>query len=235
MYTVVCAQHVKLQIHIMSLYIHPSFPAQSIDPRQVEVWLPPSYEASDRRYPVLYMHDGQNVFNPETSTHKVPWGVDEALTRLVAENTAREAIVVAAWCTSQRVREYMPAKAFDTPRGAAMKTEAFQQFGLPLSDQYLQFLVTELKPFVDTTYRTLPAQPDTFIMGSSMGGLISLYALCEYPHVFGGAGCVSTHWVVADGICVDYMRDALPQAGQHRLYFDYGTEGIDAPYGNYSA
>ncbi|MCB9134197.1 MAG: alpha/beta hydrolase [Anaerolineales bacterium] len=216
----------------MSLQIHPSFPSLFIDPRQVEVWLPPSYATQpDRHYPVLYMHDGQNVFNPETSTHKIPWGVDKVLTQLIAENQAREAIVVAAWCHPEKRRnEYMPTKAFNTPRGAAIKARAFQVAGPTLSDEYLKFLVTELKPFIDTTYRALPGQPDTFVMGSSMGGLISLYAVCEYPEVFGGAGCVSTHWVAAEGICVDYMRAALPRAGQHKLYFDYGTMGTDAPY-----
>lgn len=66
--------------------------------------------------------------------------------------------------------------------------------GLPISDHYLEFLVAELKPFIDSQYRTLPGQPHTFIMGSSMGGLISLYATLEYPHIFAGAGCLSTHW-----------------------------------------
>jgi predicted alpha/beta superfamily hydrolase len=160
------------------------------------------------------MHDGQNVFNPATSTHKIPWGVDEVLTSLIAAHKVRETIVVAAWCNPlKRANEYMPAKALDTPRGKKLKAQGEKSFGPLLSDEYLKFLVAELKPFVDTSYRTLPGQPDTFIMGSSMGGLISLYALCEYPRVFGGAGCVSTHWVAGDGICVDYMRTALPRAG----------------------
>ncbi len=217
---------------VMTLHIHPAFPSQYIDPRQIEIWLPPSYEtAPDQRFPVLYMHDGQNVFNPATSTHKIPWGVDVVLTDLIAARKVRETIVVAVWCNPpKRPNEYMPAKALDTPRGEKIKVQGQKQFGPLLSDEYLKFLVTELKPFVDATYRTLPGQPDTFIMGSSMGGLISLYALCEYPQVFGGAGCVSTHWVAGDGICVDYMRTALPRAGQHKVYFDYGTVGIDAPY-----
>ncbi|NUM48827.1 MAG: alpha/beta hydrolase [Anaerolineales bacterium] len=215
----------------MPIQIHPSFPSQFIDPRQVEVWLPPSYATTpDRRYPVLYMHDGQNVFNPETSTHKIPWGVDEVLTRLIAENKVREAIVVAAWCNPpKRWAEYMPEKTahFAEP---AMVAEFIRQAGPMLGDRYLRFLVEELKPLIDSTYRTRPAQPDTFVMGSSMGGLISLYALCEYPDVFGGAGCVSTHWVAGNGIMLKYMAESLPRAGRHKLYFDYGTEDIDAPY-----
>ncbi|NJN44818.1 MAG: hypothetical protein HC806_08945 [Anaerolineae bacterium] len=103
-------------------------------------------------------------------------------------------------------------------------------FGEPVSDHYLKFIVNELKPFIDTSYRTLTGQTDTFIMGSSMGGLISLSAVCEYPEVFGGAGCVSTHWVIGDGIAVNYFKEALPAPGEHRFHFDFGTEGVDAPY-----
>jgi len=219
----------------MSLILHPAFPSQFVAPRQIEVWLPPSYETdSDRRYAVLYMHDGQNVFNPATSTHKIPWGVNEAMIRLRGDNKAREAIVVAAWCQpTKRLAEYMPQKAFNTPRGTRKLKHFTALFGAPFSDAYLQFIIEELKPFIDTTYRTLPKQPDTLIMGSSMGGLISLYALCEYPHIFGGAGCVSTHWVIGEGLVVEYMKETLPPPGQHRLYFDYGTAGKDAPYEPY--
>ncbi len=215
----------------MTIYLHPSFPSQLVDPRQIEVWLPPSYEtARDRRYPVLYMHDGQNVFNPETSTHKIPWGVDEVMTCLIAEDTVREAIVVAVWChPTKRWAEFMPQKTSNFADPVAV-AQFVQQAGPFLSDHYLRFLVEELKPFVDATYRTLPAQPDTFVMGSSMGGMISLYALCEYPNIFGGAGCVSTHWVVGDGIMLKYMAESLPHAGRHKIYFDYGTVGTDAPY-----
>ena len=91
------------------------------------------------------------------------------------------------------------------------------------SDHYLRFIVEELKPYVDAHYRTLPDQHNTFIMGSSMGGLISLYAMCEYPHVFGGAGCVSTHFPIGRGIALKYMQDNLPDPKTHKFYFDYGT------------
>jgi predicted alpha/beta superfamily hydrolase len=101
------------------------------------------------------------------------------------------------------------------------------------ADAYLRFLVDELKPFVDATYRTLPGRDDTFVMGSSMGGLISLYALCEYPQVYGGAGCLSTHWPAGDGIVIDYLAETLPPPGHHKIYFDYGTETLDAQYEPY--
>ena len=90
-----------------------------------------------------------------------------------------------------------------------------------------------LKPYVDTHYRTLPDQPHTCVMGSSMGALISLYALSEYPQVFGGAGCLSTHWPAGGQRLVKAMGAALPKANQHRLYFDFGTTTLDELYEGY--
>lgn len=75
-----------------------------------------------------------------------------------------------------------------------------------------------------------PGREDTFLMGSSKGALISLYALCEYPRLFGAAACLSTHWVAGDGVMIDYLRRAPPSPGMHRLYFDYGTETLEAAY-----
>ena len=94
----------------------------------------------------------------------------------------------------------------------------------------MKFLVEELKPFIDGQYNTLPDPANTFVMGSSMGGLISLYAISEYPHVFGGAGCISTHWPIGDMSLVDEMAHRLPDPASHRLYFDFGTETLDRPY-----
>lgn len=211
---------------------HPDFPSRFVEPRHVEVWLPPGYErAGDARYPVVYMHDGQNLFHPTLSLSGVDWGIDEALPRLVAEGKTLGAIVVGVWCTEQRVLEYMPQKALASPEAVQRFTQVFG--GEPWSDDYLRFLVDEVKPFVDAHYRTLPEREHTLVMGSSMGGLASLYALCEYPGVFAGAGCVSTHWPAGEGIAIDYLRRALPPPGGHRFYFDYGTETADAAYEPY--
>jgi enterochelin esterase-like enzyme len=106
------------------------------------------------------------------------------------------------------------------------------------SDNYLRFIVKELKPFIDSTFSTLPGREHTFIAGSSMGGLISMYAFCEYPLVFGGAACLSTHW---PGIFsmennpvptafFRYLQSALPAPDGRRIYFDYGTATLDALY-----
>lgn len=107
------------------------------------------------------------------------------------------------------------------------------------SDNYLKFMVKELKPFIDSTYSTLTEKEHTFVAGSSMGGLISMYALCEYPDVFQGAACLSTHWPgIFDTInnpipskFVAYLDENLPDPKTHKIYFDYGTETLDALYG----
>ena len=200
--------------------------------RTVDVWCPPGYaEAVDMRYPVLYMHDGQNVFDPALAYGGVDWGVDEAMLRLIREDRVTGAIIVGVWNSSQRWQDYMPQKSLESTEGEPLLPKfTANSGGAPVSDRYLAFLVDELKPMIDTTYRTLPEKQNTFVMGSSMGGLISLYAVEQYPHVFGGAGCVSTHWPAGENMLVDYMGSHLPKPGAHKLYFDYGTASLDELY-----
>lgn len=211
------------------------FASDYVKPRHLEIWLPPSYDAAlDARYPVLYMHDGQNLFDPAQSQYsQTDWGVDEAMTRLIEQGKVREAIVVGIWSTDLRNPEYFPEKAADAY--ADRFYDEFPEFDADAiqSDNYLRFVVHELKPYVDETYRTKTGRDDTFIMGSSMGGLISAYAISEYPEVFGGAGCVSTHFPMGDGAIVEYLSDKLPDPATHKLYFDYGTETLDHNYESY--
>jgi predicted alpha/beta superfamily hydrolase len=227
--------HSAPSVGVGVIHHHADFPSVHITPRHVDVWCPPGYASSpDARYPVLYMHDGQNLFDPALSYIGVDWGVHEAIARLMAEGRIAGAIVVGIWNTAERLREYMPQKPFALPKANRLVHEFTEGYGgLPVSDAYLRFLVEELKPFVDGTYRTLPQRERTFIMGSSMGGLISLYSLCEYPEVFAGAGCLSTHWPIGKSLLVGYVKSALPAPGHHRLYFDYGTETTDADYEPY--
>lgn len=212
---------------------HARFPSTFVEPRNVDVWLPPGYGTeAGTRFPVIYMHDGQNLFDPKFAFGGVDWAIDEAIAHLDRAGATRGAIVVGIWnLEERRWREYMPQKAF--PTAAAVARFQAEVGGEPLSDRYLGFLIQELKPFVDETYRTLPRRESTFVMGSSMGGLASLYAVCEYPHLFQGAGCLSTHWPAGNGIVIDYLRRALPSPGSHRFYFDYGTETLDAEYEPY--
>jgi predicted alpha/beta superfamily hydrolase len=204
------------------------FSSDYVASRNVDVWLPPEYEqASSRRFPVIYMHDGQNLFHPQSSFIGVDWAIDEAMGDLLAVNRVPAAIVVGVWNTPLRSQEYMPQRALE------MFPAQLARRKTPLSDRYLKFMLGELKPFIDEHYRTLADRENTFTMGSSMGGLISIYALCEYPDQFAGAGCISTHWPAADGIVMGYLAQALPRAGKHKLYFDHGTATTDALYEPY--
>jgi predicted alpha/beta superfamily hydrolase/GNAT superfamily N-acetyltransferase len=213
------------------IHRHADFPSTFAAARHVDVWLPPGYGEGTDHFRVLYMHDGQNLFDPALVSTGVDWGVDEALTRLAAGEGMAPAIVVGVWNSPQRWRDYMPQKPVaGVTAGDLPARFVREKGGLPQSDRYLRFLVEELKPFIDAAYRTLPGQDDTFIMGSSMGGLISLYALVEYPQIFGGAGCLSTHWPAAAEPLLAYFGAVLPPPGRHKIYFDYGTATLDADY-----
>jgi predicted alpha/beta superfamily hydrolase len=208
------------------------FPSQFVAARHVDVWLPPHYKKdSGGRYPVVYMHDGQNLFDPTQASSGIDWGIDEAVSRLVDEKQVPAPLIVGIWNTNLRQREYMPQKALEM-----MLLDAFGQRltksvrKQPISDDYLRFIISELKPCIDATFRTLPGQAHTFSMGSSMGGLISLYAALEYPHIFAGAGCLSTHWPASPARLIQYVQTTLPAPGNHRFYFDFGTQGLDAGY-----
>lgn len=234
-----------------TLVEHPDFASARVQPRNVTVWLPPGYEAGSGRHPVLYLHDGQNLFDASKANFG-EWGVDEHLGRLIANGQVRAPIVVGVWNTPLRLREYVPADLI-----AALPAEVRDDVqaiygGAPLSDQYLRFLVEELKPFIDQTYRTLAGPSDTLISGSSMGGLISLYAVMKHPEVFGAAACLSTHWPLRiDGLddpaALTAWRDkvvgawtrvvaeGLPAPGSHRFYFDRGDETLDQFYATFQS
>lgn len=231
-----CAPNPGMQV-TGTVHTCAEFASAHVAARRVDVWLPPSYAADPtRRFPVLYMHDGQNLFDPALSYTGIDWDVDGAITRLAAAGEIREAIVVGVWNTPRRLYEYMPtAPIADLLPPAGADGMPPPGVDLPVSDAYLRFLAEELKPFVDAGYRTLPGPADTLVMGSSMGGLISLYALAEYPGVFGAAGGVSTHWPAGEGRVVDWLADHLPAPGSHRLYFDHGDLGLDAEYAPHQA
>lgn len=217
-----------------TLVQHANFTSATCAPRHITVWRPPHYADNPyRRYPVLYAHDGQNLFEPVTSFAGVDWGLGETMERLIAEGAIREAIIVGIWNTPERYREYDATRVFERYLSAAERSAYQQERGTPHGDNYLAMLVNELKPFIDSHYRTLPDQANTFLLGSSMGGIISVYGLCEYPHLFGGVAALSTHWPAVAGKMEAYLADHLPAAEAHRLYFDFGTEGVDAPYEEY--
>lgn len=210
---------------------HPRFASQYVSPRHLDVWLPPGYDTElERRYPVIYMHDGQNLFDAADSNFGVSWAVDQAMLRVIDAGQAPPAIIVGVWNTPLRNPEYLPARLFAGLPARTRERLLAYTGGLLLSDEYLAFLVTEVKPFIDGAYRTQPEPSTTGVMGSSRGGLISLYAIAEYPDVLGGAGCVSTHWPAVEGLILPYLRKHLPDPASHRIYFDYGTHTLDALY-----
>ncbi len=173
--------------------------------RVVEVYLPPSYRRSGRHYPVVYMHDGQNLFDARAS-FAGEWQVDETMERLAGEGI--EAIVVAIPNMGpKRLDEYSP---FADARHGGGHGEA-----------YLSFIIDTLKPRIDRRYRTKEAREHTGLVGSSMGGLISLYAFLRHPHVFGFAGAMSPSLWFADRAMLEFARQAPRWAG--RLYLDVGT------------
>jgi predicted alpha/beta superfamily hydrolase len=211
------------------IYRYKNFSSRFVESRNIDVWLPAGY-SRNKKYAVLYMHDGQNLFNPNEAFGGVEWNVDEVLQNLIDEKKARDTIVVGIWNTARRVIEYAPQKAFDLENRKNIKNSPLSAKRKSESDDYLRFIVTELKPFVDKNYSTKPSRADTFIMGSSMGALMSLYAVSEYPNIFGGAGCVSTHFPLGEGVMLGYMRKFLPSQKTHKIYFDYGTRTLDASY-----
>ena len=153
--------------------------------RTIRVYLPPSYGQGRRRYPVLYMHDGQNLFDDATS-YIGEWGVDETMDAL-AKSQGIEVIVVGIDNgQDKRLNELSP---WANPR-----------FGAAEGEQYMDFVVGTVKPFVDRTYRTRADRRHTGIMGSSMGGLISHYALLKYPKVFSKAGLFSPSYWFSDQV-----------------------------------
>jgi enterochelin esterase-like enzyme len=219
------------------------------DPRRVVVWLPGGYHDQGPKYAVLYMHDGQNLFDTATAGYGMEWQIDETLDRLIRERKVRPTIVVAIWNTPKRLQEYVPSKAFSgLPPDYRQKIHALYG-GDPLSDGYLRFIVRELRPMIDARFNVKTDRADTAIMGSSMGSLISLYAIDEYPQVFGAAGMMSTHWplvITPDNKPISeeqyeavssaferYLTPALPDPATHKLYFDHGSETLDAAYARY--
>lgn len=216
-----------------------------VDTRNIDVWLPPNY-STEKKYAVLYMHDGQMLFDSAITWNKKEWKVDEVLSALIAENAVKECIVVGIWNNGDyRHAEYFPQKTLDfLSDNDRKKYTTTNPKGKPQADSYLKFIVDELKPYIDLKFSTHTDASNTYIMGSSMGGLISLYAVCEYPRIFGGAGCVSTHWpllgVTNEGpnekifqAFKEYLKANLPIETKNRIYFDYGTETLDSHYKPY--
>jgi predicted alpha/beta superfamily hydrolase len=208
--------------------------------RNVDVWVPANFDSSGlTKYAVLYMHDGQNLFFPEASFAGITWGMDKTMDSLLRLNQIRPTIVVGIWNTQRRFIEYNPKDAYaklDSINKIKLNNE---RPGGSDADAYLDFVFNTLKPIIDARFPTRPEMKQTFMMGSSMGALISLYALCKYSEYVKSVACLSTHWPVSlkennaaiANTYQNYFIQRLPNPKNHQIYFDHGTETLDAWYG----
>jgi enterochelin esterase-like enzyme len=221
-----------------------------VDARSVAIWLPRDY-SPHKKYKVIYLQDGQNLFDSSTTWNHQEWGVDEHLQQLIDNKQIEPCIAVGIWNNgSKRHIEYFPQKPFEsldlqfqdslihqTKRNA--ETPMFA--GEIVSDNYLLFLTKELIPYVEQHYSVSHKAKDRMIAGASMGGLISWYAALEYPGIFGNAACFSTHWPgiwPTDDPKKKIFQAFFNYAQSHpakktHWYFDHGTTGLDQYYDTY--
>lgn len=214
-------------------------PSRWVQPRPVDIWLPPDLQPG-QRLPVLYMHDGQMLYDASSTWNRQAWEAHRVAAGLAQAGRAAPFMIVGVWNGGPlRHSEYYP-QGFLPYLPSSQRQDFTDRYlaGRPRSDDYLRFLVEELKPAVDKAFPTLPGPEHTAVMGSSMGGLISLYALCEHPTVFGGAAGLSTHWIgkreanaALPLAAFNYLAAKLPGPASLRLYLDRGTEELDALYG----
>ena len=232
--------------HIIKVFgekyiVYKNFPSKYVIPRNIEIWLPKHYDTV-KSLPVIYMFDGQNIFHGKkgwvNGDYNDGWQVDKTLDSLFDAKIIPPTIVVGIFSTGEsRYSEYTPAKPINLIKSQINYAEtrfkeSYDQFGI-VSDSLLKFIVKELKPFVDHKYKTRKGKENTFVAGASMGGLISTYAVCEYPNIFGGAACLSTHWPALEGAFIDYLKKNIPAPRVNKFYFDFGTVGLDSLYEPY--
>ncbi len=223
-----------------------NFHSKYVTSRNIDIWLPEGY-SDKKKYAVLYMHDGQMLFDPEQTWNKKAWNIDDVAAQLFSNTQFQSFIVVGIWNGGQtRHPDYWPQKPFerlsqtekDTVNAQLQRAGRTKDIFKPQSDNYLKFIINELKPYIDKKYAVYTNRENTFIAGSSMGGLISFYAICEYPKIFGGAACLSTHWVgtftlennPVPNSFIKYLSGKLPNPKNHRIYFDCGDKTLDALY-----
>ena len=180
--------------------------------RRVYLYLPDSYEKEpDKRYPVMYMFDGHNVFFDSDATYGKSWGMNKYM-----QKSKKQLIIVAVECNHEgncRLQEYSPVN-FENSTLGRIKGKG---------RSYMQWLVGTLKPFIDEHYRTLPDRSNTIICGSSMGGLMALYGACVYNHVFQRAACLSPSIWVEPGKILELIARAHIRHDTC-IYMDYGSE-----------
>ena len=222
------------------VFIH-TIKSKTLGDRTIRVYVPSDYELGGGPYDVLYMQDGQMLFDSKITWNHQEWGVDEAMDTLIALGRIRPTMVVgidAAGTASdtKRIAEYCPS---DVANLIADGHAMYSGMITPKGNEYLQFVVDEVKPFVEMTYpQTYKEREHTWIMGSSCGALISSYAVNKYPDVFAGAACMSTHSTLSVDATFDmevvkayvqYLTKTRP-VNTYKIYFDRGDKTLDANY-----
>jgi len=216
-----------------------NFKSHFVVARNVDVWLPEDYNSA-KKYNVVYMHDGQMLFDSTQTWNKKEWKVDEVFSKLIREKKIEECIVVGIWNNgAERISEYFPNKIFNQldEKTKTKLSEKYCNGKLANGDNYLKFVITELKPYVDKNFSTKDDKDHTFMIGSSMGGLISIYAISEYPDIFGGVACLSTAWLSQiepnyeiPTATFEYLKHNLASPMGHKIYMDYGTGESDKTF-----
>lgn len=185
-----------------------NFQSDILEPRDIAIWFPPSYSIDpEKHFPVLYLQDGQNVFDPATSSFGYDWRFDEVADSLIKLGEIEELIIVGIYNTNYRWQEYSPG---DT--GTA----------------YMNVIVNKIKPMIDSMYRTLPQRENTFVGGSSMGGLISFMLVWQYSEIFSKAICVSPAFKIKN---IDYVSTVKTYRGEQKpikIYIDNGEVGLES-------
>ena len=219
--------------------------SEFIPVRPLDIWLPSSYNGT-QKHNVLYMYDAQMLFDATTTWNGQEWRVDEILDSLITDDVIAPTIVVALYNGGQRRNfEYFPEKPTAQLQAAfsdSVLSEISKRYGsdstfIVNSDNYLRYMIEEVKPFVDGQFAVYTTAESTAIMGSSMGGLMSMYAVGEYPRVYGTALCMSTHWPGGfapneeiPAVFNAYVKQNIVPERVGKIYFDYGTETLDAMY-----
>ena len=176
------------------------FQSKHVKSRNVDIWVPQDY-SNKKKYSVIFMHDGGSLFGKKSTGWGSKWKADQVAAQLLDQNKVKDFIIVGIYNTAMtRWNEYFPAKSFNylekSFKDSLVKYyENRNDITSLIADDYLKFIVYELKPFIDKNFSVNVKAKETYISGSSMGGLISMYAIFEYPEIFSRAACISTHWV----------------------------------------
>ena len=196
----------KLKI-VGEVKYHKKFKSEILqNERDIIVWLPPAYEKElQRKFPVLYMHDGQNIMDPKTSFANMDWRADETATKLIFADKMEEIIIVGIYNTPDRLEEYS-----DSEKG----------------NNYLKFIIEELIPFINSNYRTKREKDNTAIMGSSMGGLISFLAAWKFPNIFSKCACMSSSFYYDDEKAIKMVKNYNDEKKKFKVYIDHGEDGL---------